>query len=283
MFRLADEVVPELEALGDDRGLARAWRMRAYAQNTLARYGADRGPGARPRPRRPGGRRRHPLGDPRLAADAARARAGPDGAGARTLPGASRKRRATSCRGGSAGGDRAHRGDGGAVRRGPSGRAPQPPDLEEVGLALTLAVGDIWLGELELYAGDHPAAEQAFGAAATFLEERGDRNFYPTAAAGLARARFHQQRYGEADEALRSAEATTASDDFITVVWTLGTRARLLVREGKADEAAASAERGVALASETDDLNLQAESSSSLLTSCKTRNGRLTRSSKHWA
>jgi tetratricopeptide (TPR) repeat protein len=77
---------------------------------------------------------------------------------------------------------------------------------EELGLAFTLAVGDIWLGELELYAGDHPAAEQAFGAAATFLEERGDRNFYPTAAAGLAR------------------------------------------------------ERGVALASETDDLNLQAES-----------------------
>ena len=130
---------------------------------------------------------------------------------------------------------------------------------EELGLAFTLAVGDIWLGELELYAGDHPAAEQAFGAAATFLEERGDRNFYPTAAAGLARARFHQQRYGEADEALRSAEATTASDDFITVVWTLGTRTVARPR-GKADEAAASAERGVALASETDDLNLQAES-----------------------
>ena len=241
-----------------------------------------RGPGARPRPRRPGGRRRHPLGDPRLAADALARGPVPTG------------RALERCRELLASGGRPPAEAGAlagiALIEAMVGRfdeARRPPSAaagsRRSSASHTLAVGDIWLGELELYAGDHPAAEQAFGAAATFLEERGDRNFYPTAAAGLARARFHQQRYGEADEALRSAEATTASDDFITVVWTLGTRARLLVREGKADEAAASAERGVALASETDDLNLQAESLIELLTSCKTRNGRLTRSSKHWA
>jgi class 3 adenylate cyclase/tetratricopeptide (TPR) repeat protein len=262
MFRLADEVVPELEALGDDRGLARAWRMRAYAQNTLARYGAtsealERGLVHADR-----------AGDAVIRSEIlawlpTRLARGPVPTG----------RALERCRELLAQAEGDLPAEAGALagialieamvgRFDEARRAERRSRRikEELGLAFTLAVGDIWLGELELYAGDHPAAEQAFGAAATFLEERGDRNFYPTAAAGLARARFHQQRYEEADEALRSAEATTASDDFITVVWTLGTRARLLVREGTADEAAASAERGVALASETDDLNLQAES-----------------------
>jgi tetratricopeptide (TPR) repeat protein len=130
---------------------------------------------------------------------------------------------------------------------------------EELGLRFTQAVGDIWRGELELLAGDLSAAESAFKAAADFLQKRGDRNFYPTAAAGLARVWFHQERYDESAEALRAAETTTASDDFITVVWTLGTRARHLVRQGRFDEAAAASERGVELALETDDLNLRAD------------------------
>lgn len=131
---------------------------------------------------------------------------------------------------------------------------------EDLGLRFTLAVGDIWRGELELLAGDLAAAEDAFRMAGDVLSERGDRNFYPTAAAGVARACFHQERYDESWEALRAAEGTTASDDFITVVWTLGTRARLLALDGGHDEARDAAERGVELASETDDLNLQAES-----------------------
>jgi len=262
MFRLADEVVPELEALGDDRGLARAWRMRAYAQNTLARYGATSEALER------GLVHAEQAGDAVIRSEIlawlpTRLARGP-------VPTGRALERCRELLAQAEGDLPAEAGAlaGIALLEAMVGRFDEARRAErrsrrikeELGLAFTLAVGDIWLGELELYAGDHSAAEQAFGAAATFLEERGDRNFYPTAAAGLARARFHQQRYEEADEALRSAEATTASDDFITVVWTLGTRARLLVREGKADEAAASAERGVALASETDDLNLQAES-----------------------
>jgi tetratricopeptide (TPR) repeat protein len=122
-----------------------------------------------------------------------------------------------------------------------------------------LALGDIWRGELELIAGDVATAEAAFRAAADFLDERGDRNFYPTAAVGLARACFLQERYHEAWEALHAAEDTTASDDFITVVWALGTRGRLLTREGRVGEAREAAERGVRLSFETDDLNLQAD------------------------
>jgi hypothetical protein len=70
---------------------------------------------------------------------------------------------------------------------------------------------------------------------------------------------FLQERYDEAWTALREAEATTASDDFITVVWALGTRGRLLALEQRGREAEEAAERGVQLAFETDDLNLQAD------------------------
>jgi class 3 adenylate cyclase/tetratricopeptide (TPR) repeat protein len=262
MFRLADEVVPELESLGDDRGLARAWRMRAYAQNTLARYGATSEALER------GLLHADQAGDGAIRSEIlawlpTRLARGP-------VPTGQALERCRELLARAAGDLPAEAGAlaGIALIEAMIGRFDEAREAErrsreikeELGLAFTLAVGDIWLGELELYAGDLPAAEHAFQAAADFLEGRGDRNFYPTAAAGLARARFHQHRYDEADEALRSAEATTASDDFITVVWTLGARARHLARDGQLGEAAVAAERGVQLASETDDLNLQAES-----------------------
>jgi class 3 adenylate cyclase/tetratricopeptide (TPR) repeat protein len=262
MFRLADEVVPELEALGDDRGLARAWRMRAYAQNTLARYGATA------EALEQGLVHADRAGDAVIRSEIlawlpTRLARGP-------VPTEQALERCRELLARAAGDLPAEAGAlaGIALLEAMSGRFDEAREAErrsreikeELGLAFTLAVGYIWRGELELYAGNPHAAESAFAAAAAFLLERGDRNFYPTAAAGLARSRFQQGRYDESDEALRSAEETTASDDSITVVWTLGTRARHLAREERLHEAEAAARRGVELASQTDDLNLQAES-----------------------
>ena len=260
-FRLAEEAVPELEALGDDHGLARAWRVTAYAHNTLTRYGAtvdalERG-----------------LVHAERAGDAAirseilawlptRLARGP-------VPieqGLGRCRELFA----QAAGDRpaeagalagialleAMRGRFEEARA--AGRQSQGIK-EELGLRFTLAVGEIWRGELELFAWELSAAEDAFRAAAEFLRERGDRNFYPTALTGIARVCFHQERYEEAWEALLAAEATTSSDDLITAVWALGTRARLLALDQRHDEAQQAAERGVELAFETDDLNLHAD------------------------
>jgi tetratricopeptide (TPR) repeat protein len=261
-FKLAEEVVPELEALGDDRGLARAWRVTAYAHNTLCQYGAavdalERGLTHAERAGDVGLRSeilawlptrlvRGPVHVER-ALDRCRellAQAGRD------LPAQAGALAAI------------------ALLEAVSGRSEEARAAErqsraikeELGLRFMLAVGDIWQGEVELFIGDLAAAERAFRAASDFLDERGERNFYPTAAAGLARACFHQNRPDEAWEALRAAEATTASDDFITVVWALGTRGRLLALDGRLDEAREVAERGVALALETDDLNLHADS-----------------------
>jgi class 3 adenylate cyclase/tetratricopeptide (TPR) repeat protein len=261
-FELADRVVPELEELGDDRGLAGAWRMTAYAHNTLARYGEtaealERGLVHAER-----------VGDAAIRSEIlawlpTRLARGP-------VPAPAALERCRELLARAAGDLPAEAGAlaGIALLEAMSGRFEEARTAEkrsrgikeELGLGFTLAVGDIWRGELELMAGDYAAAEGAFRAAADFLEERGDRNFYPTAAAGIARACFHQGRYDESDAVLRDAEATTASDDFITAVWTLGTRARHLVRDGRPEEAEAAARRGVELAFETDDLNLRSES-----------------------
>jgi class 3 adenylate cyclase/tetratricopeptide (TPR) repeat protein len=261
-FRLAEEVVPELEALGDERGLARAWRVTAYAHNTLTRYGAtvdalERGLAHAER-----------AGDTAIRSEIlawlpTRLARGP----------APVEQALERCREllAQAAGDRpaeagalagialleAMRGRFDEARA--AGRRSQGIK-EELGLRFTLAVGEIWRGELELFAWDLPAAEDAFRAAADFLRERGDRNFYPTALTGLARACFHQGRYEESWEALLAAEATTSSDDLITAVWALGTRARLLAVDRRYEEAEQAAERGVELALETDDLNLHADS-----------------------
>ncbi len=261
-FRLADEVVPELEALGDDAGLAHAWRMVAYANNTICRYGAtvdalERGLTHAER-----------AGETALRSDIlawlpTRLVRGP-------MPAARALDRCRELLAQAAGDRPAEAGGFAAIAllEAISGRFDEARAAEresrriktDLQLEFMLAVGDIWRGELELIAGDVATAETAFRAAADFLGERGDRNFYPTAAVGLARACFDQGRHGEAWQALLEAEATTASDDFITVVWALGTRGRLLALEGRFDEAREAAERGVRLAFETDDLNLQADS-----------------------
>ena len=248
--------------LGPPPGLARAWRMTAFAHNTLARYGPtvealERGLAHAQR-----------AGDTAISSEIqswlpTRLARGP-------VPVPQALDRCRELLAQSAGDLPAEAGALAGIAlleamsaRFEEGRAAERRSRrikKELGLRFTLAVGDIWRGELELLAGDLAAAEDAFRVAGDVLSERGDRNFYPTAAAGVARACFHQERYDESWEALRAAEGTTASDDFITVVWTLGTRARLLALDGGHDEARDAAERGVELASETDDLNLQAES-----------------------
>jgi class 3 adenylate cyclase/tetratricopeptide (TPR) repeat protein len=262
MFRIAEEVIPEMEELGDDRGLARAWRMKAFANNMLARYG----PTAEALER--GLAHAERAGDTAISSEIlswlpTRLARGP-------VPVPHALDRCRELLAQAAGDLPAEAGAlaGIALLEAMSGRFDEGRAAErrsraikdELGLRFTLAVGDIWRGELELLAGDLAAAEDAFRAAGDVLSERGDRNFYPTAAAGLARAHFHQGRRDESWKALRDAEAKTASDDFITVVWTLGTRARLLELDRRHDEAREAAERGVELAFETDDLNLQAES-----------------------
>jgi ATP/maltotriose-dependent transcriptional regulator MalT len=131
--------------------------------------------------------------------------------------------------------------------------------LNELGLALLLAVGGIWGGEIEMLAGDFAAAERLLRGAADFLDARAERSFYPTAAVLLARALLHQGHVDEAWENLKAGEAATASDDMFTIVGAHCVRARLLGVAGRTAEAEEFGRKALELALQSDDLSLQAE------------------------
>jgi tetratricopeptide (TPR) repeat protein len=261
-LRLSEAIVPELEALGDDRGLARAWRVAAHAHSTLGRAGAtvDALERALAHAER--------ADDPALRSELlgwlpTRFVRGP-------VPADAALERCRELLAQAAGDLPAEAGAlaGIALLESIRGRFDEARAAEsrsraikeELGLPFNLAVGSIWRGEIELLAGDLAGAESAFRAAIDFLGERGELGFYAFAVAGLARVLFLQQRYDESRAALATAEGATATDDSINLVWMLGTRARLLAADGSLDEARAAAERGVELAYDTDDLSLQADS-----------------------
>jgi class 3 adenylate cyclase/tetratricopeptide (TPR) repeat protein len=260
-FRLVEEVVPELEAMGDDRGLAHLWRVDAYAQNTLCRYGPtveslERGLVHAER-----------AGDDVIRSEIltwlpTRLARGP-------IPAGSALRRCRELLGQASGDRPAEAGAlaGIALLEGIRGnfeearaaKAESNAILNELGLALLLAVGGIWGGEIEMLAGDFAAAERLLRAAADFLDARAERSFYPTAAVLLARALLQQGHVDEAWENLKAGEAATASDDMFTIVGAHAVRTRLLGVAGRTVEAEESGRKAVDLALQSDDLSLQAE------------------------
>jgi class 3 adenylate cyclase/tetratricopeptide (TPR) repeat protein len=260
-FKLVEEVVPELEAMGDDRGLAHLWRVDAYAHNTLCRYGPtieslERGLVHAERARDAA------IRSEILAWLPTRLARGP-------IPASPALRRCRELLG-QARGDRpaeagalagialleAIRGNFDEAR---AAMAQSSVISTELGLGLFLAVGGIWGGEMEMLAGDFAAAEMSLRAAVEFLGARRERSFYPTAAVLLGAALLHQGNGAEAWENVRAAEATTASDDLFTLVFAHAVRARLLSLEGQSREAEQSARNAVEFALQTDDFSLQAE------------------------
>jgi class 3 adenylate cyclase/tetratricopeptide (TPR) repeat protein len=260
-LELVDEVVPELERLGDDQGLARAWRLRSYADISFCRYGAAA---------------------EALERSLAHAeRAGNDAVRSEVLgwlptrifrgpmhadPALRRCRELLE----RAEGDRpAEAGAlaGIALLEAISGRFPEARAAEarsraikeELGLGFLLAVGLIWRAEIEAFAGDAVAAERAARAAAEFLGARGETGFYPTASLLLADALLLQGRLEEAQEALRAAETAMASDDFFSVVMADRVGAKLFAVQGHTAEAEEAASRAVELGLQTDDLTLWSE------------------------
>jgi tetratricopeptide (TPR) repeat protein len=260
-FELVDEVVPELERLGDDQGLARAWRLRSYADISLCRYGAAAE-----------ALERSLVHAERAGNDAVRSEIlgwlptrifrGPMHA----EPALRRCRelfeRAAGDRPAEAGalaGIALLEAISGRFREARAAEARSRAIKEELGLGFLLAVGLIWRAEIEGFAGDAVAGERAARAAAEFLGARGDTGFSPTASLLLADALLVQGRSEEAREALRAAETAMASDDLFSVVMADRVGAKLLALEGRAAEAEEAARRGVELALQTDDLGLWSE------------------------
>jgi DNA-binding SARP family transcriptional activator/class 3 adenylate cyclase len=129
--------------------------------------------------------------------------------------------------------------------------------IEDVGLRVAAAVAsEIW-GIVEMLAGKPEAAERKLREGYEILDAMGEKSGLSTLAAQLAHAVYAQGRY---DDAFRfteiSEEAAPEEDRSANVQW-LAARAKVLARRGRAEEAESLARRAVGLAEPTDFLNLR--------------------------
>jgi tetratricopeptide (TPR) repeat protein len=113
-------------------------------------------------------------------------------------------------------------------------------------------------GQIELLAGDAPAAARAFRESCRALEAIGERTYLATRATQLAEALYLTGERDEAERWLWLAESTAGSDDVPTQLGWRAIRAKLLAATGRGEEAVALAEEALRLARQTDALNFHA-------------------------
>jgi tetratricopeptide (TPR) repeat protein len=130
---------------------------------------------------------------------------------------------------------------------------------EELGRPLAAARGSIAYGFLELLADDAEAAEAELRAGYDRLKEVGDKNALSFVAALLAEALYRQERYDEALELAREAKQASAPEDLSAQVYWRAPWAKVLARRGRKREAQELVEEAVAIAHQTDALNLKGD------------------------
>jgi lipopolysaccharide biosynthesis regulator YciM len=131
--------------------------------------------------------------------------------------------------------------------------------LEDLGLRLRAAFVSDAAGSVETLAGDPAAAERALRAGYDTIEQLGERAYLSTVSGMLAHAIWAQGRSDEAAMFCSLAEETGADDDITTQVLWRTARAHIVASRGETDEAIRLARAAVALAEETDDVNMQAD------------------------
>jgi tetratricopeptide (TPR) repeat protein len=114
-------------------------------------------------------------------------------------------------------------------------------------------------GEIELLAGNLPAAENALRAVCETLERRGDWGHLASVAPLLADALHAQGRGSEAAPLIELAAGWTLADDIEAQMGLLRVRANLLALQGDLEEAERLAREGLELAAQTDYLNEHAK------------------------
>ena len=131
--------------------------------------------------------------------------------------------------------------------------------LEDVGFKVLTAAYSSSSGYVERLAGDADASERELRVGYGILEQMGEKGYLSTIAAELAQALCELGRYDESERFTHVSEELGPLDDLATQVEWRGTRAKVLARRGDHERAVALADEAVALASETDYLNLQGD------------------------
>ena len=131
--------------------------------------------------------------------------------------------------------------------------------LEDVGLRLRAAFVAESAGYLEHLAGDHAAAERELRRGYETGLELGEQAFTATVGALIAHELAEQDRLEEAEELVRSSAEAGAEGDLTThIVWR-GAKALVLAARDELEEAERLVRDAVGFARETDDLNMVAD------------------------
>jgi class 3 adenylate cyclase/tetratricopeptide (TPR) repeat protein len=129
----------------------------------------------------------------------------------------------------------------------------------EFGLGAWLAALPLYSGPIELLAGEPEAAERELRVGYDALIEMGEVGRLSTEAAFLAQALHAQGRYEEAEYFTGVCEGATTLDDVFSHVAWRGVRSKAFARKGELEHAELLAREAVALAEQTDGLNLHGD------------------------
>jgi tetratricopeptide (TPR) repeat protein len=124
--------------------------------------------------------------------------------------------------------------------------------LNDLGLKWQAGIQELLRGYIEMFAGDPVAAERHMRAAIESFVAIGDRWFLSGALVDVARPVYEQGRYDDALALVEGIDEIPAPADREWEIKRWGIRARLLARDGEAEEAERCARRGVAAGADTD-------------------------------
>jgi MalT-like TPR region len=259
VVELVEQQIPELEAMGDDRALVRAFRLLAYVHGTGLRIGEAAAAAGRAI------RHATAAGDEVtarrfLGSLAMSALYGPMPVPSaiitceEVLARAEDDRKAKALTEVTIGQLEAMRGNFDRAR---ALYHRSRASLEDSGYLLPAALTSLASSVIELLAGDLAAAESELRTDYRRLEEIGERNYISTTAGLLADVLYRQGRYDEsakfAEECQRLASPADVASQFL---WRC-VRGKLRARQGKTDEAESLLSAAMTLIETSDQLDLQ--------------------------
>jgi tetratricopeptide (TPR) repeat protein len=257
----AEETIDELQALGDERGLARAWAVRAWVPwfRCHARAAEAALEQAITHAARAGDARAEAQSVNLFVGAAVFGPAPVDGAilrCRRILANYPDRRRIAASAFRALAALVAMRGEFDEAR---GLLARDKEILRDLGLTVALAVSGEPAAMVEILADEPLEAERELRQGYEVLGELGESSSFSTFAALLARACYMQDKEDEALALTEQSERVAAVDDVSTHVQWRGTRAKILARRGRIDHAERLAREGVRLASKTDFLNIHGD------------------------
>jgi class 3 adenylate cyclase/tetratricopeptide (TPR) repeat protein len=259
--RTAERMIATLAELGDDVGLARAWRLVGDLHWAQSRYAAADEALARAisHARR--------AGDAREEVESLGRYVGSGAYGPAHVGEVERRCNELLSSSGGIGGREAPALRALASVRAMEGRFEEARELadrarailEEFGFRLRASWVSETTGAIEMLAGDPVAAERALRVGFDAAVEVGEQGFQVTVAALLAHALAEQGRFEEADRFVTLTRSSAAEDDLASQVLWRSARARILTASGSAAEAESLAREAIALVEQTDDVNMHAD------------------------